>query len=171
LFSFESCTLDEKSKPLSKKAYFDIKEFFEGEINRLSNEKPTIYKEIQKNGQKEGKTITIKDWAKELDLFIESDINKPAWLTSYKTDINSDTTNYTALADELRVRSVQIIKIENRIASIKIESRDVNKLYESNERLSYYPDSLYVIKKSQHVKIIGNNNYQITGDFTTRKGD
>ncbi len=38
-----------------------------------------------------------------------------------------------------------------------------NMLYESQEWLSYFPDSLYQIDKKQTVRLLGTNTYKIKG--------
>jgi hypothetical protein len=39
-------------------------------------------------------------------------------------------------------------------------------LYETDEKLSYFPDSLYLIQKSQRVKLLGKDTYRISGTLT-----
>jgi len=164
-FLFSSCSeIEKKEKPITL-TYFDIKGFFKSEASRLSQKEALVIKEISKNGEKESKQLAIKNWDKEFDLFTESDINKPSWIASYEVRTVGDTTTYKALTEDLRTREINLIKSENKVKSITIKNKAINKLYESNEYLSYYPDSIYEIIKDQHVKIIGNNNYKILGNF------
>src|SRR5690606_37479591 len=123
---------------------FDIKNYFLEEAYKLTLEKSTILKEVNRNEQKERKVVLINDWKKEFDLFIESDINKPSWTSNYKVEINGDTTLYQALTSELRTRIIQVIKNGDRIESISIKNESLNKLYKSYESLVYYPDSIYI---------------------------
>jgi hypothetical protein len=46
---------------------------------RLTRQNPTVNKTVAHNGAAESKKLQIANWAKELNLFTESDINKPAW--------------------------------------------------------------------------------------------
>ena len=43
-----------------------------------------------------------------------------------------------------------------------------NILYRSLEKLSYFPDSLYLIQKAQTVRFLGTNKYDISGYFNHR---
>ena len=40
-----------------------------------------------------------------------------------------------------------------------------NMLYENTEKLSYFPDSLYLIQKKQRVRLLGTDTYRISGLF------
>src|SRR5690606_32402688 len=157
---------ENNNKPTSEAlAYFDIKGYFEQEANRLSQKKPLVYKEILKNAKKEAKDIHVNDWKKEFSLFIESDINKPSWISSYSVKKNKDTLVYSALDPELRTKEIKILKKADKLMFLSIKNEAINKLYKSEEKLFYFPDSVYKIIKNQRVRIIGVNHYQITGKF------
>ncbi|XHR93010.1 hypothetical protein ACFJIV_22110 [Mucilaginibacter sp. UC70_90] len=51
---------------------------------------------------------------------------------------------------------------------ILIYNHTKNLLYETNEKLSYFPDSLYLIQKTQHVKLMGRNDYKVQGTLPKR---
>ena len=165
LFLLSSCNPVEDTA-LTNLTYFDIKSYFLNEASRLTSHKLSVLKEVSKNEQKEKKLILIRDWQKEFDFFIESDINKPSWTSSYKVETKGDTTFYQALNPDLRTRVIQIIKDGNKIKSISIKNESLNKLYKSYEYLSYYPDSIYIIEKEQQVRFLGENKYKVTGRFT-----
>jgi hypothetical protein len=38
-----------------------------------------------------------------------------------------------------------------------------NSLFQTREKLTYYPDSLYRIQRKQHVRFLGTNDYLIEG--------
>lgn len=162
IFIIVSC-----SKPEPKKAnntYTDIKGFFEAEVSRLSKSAVLIDKTVKRNDISETKTGISVNWANELSLFIESDINKPAWRDRYKIIENKNRIHYTALDDELRTRSIQIQKdLNGRLLHILIKNETQNNLYQSSEILSYFPDSFYTINKSQNVILLGSNTYTIKG--------
>lgn len=156
-----SCTEDRKS-PVTH-SYFDIEGFFNTEVIRLNKANPSILKIVSHNNETEKLNVKIKDWKKELDLFISSDINKPSWRNSYNIKKNGSTTTYTALDSTLKIRNIKIQKSGKRIFHIRIEKEEANDIYTSEERLFYYPDSLYIIQKKQSVKVLGKNTYLITG--------
>lgn len=164
---FTSCSRNEQvSQNLQTSIYFDIKGFFEQEASRLGKDTTSIHKEIARNGGiKESKTISIKDWEKELSLFIESDINKPAWTSSYEVINEGDDIIYTSSDPELRTKKIIVNKNGENVESITIHNEVKNQLYTSQEELFYSPDSVYRIHKEQDVRVIGTNSYLVVGSF------
>jgi len=163
---FSSCSENNNKPEDGALTYFDIKGYFEQEATRLSQKNPLVYKEIIKNSEKEAQEIRINDWNKEFSFFIESDINKPAWTSSYSVKKNKDTIIYSALDPELRTKQIKLLKNANKLLFLSIKNEATNKLYTSKEELYYFPDSIYKLIKNQQVRIIGENHYQITVKFT-----
>lgn len=162
-----ACSGSNSSTPnLRTDVYFDVKGFFEEEAQRLAKDTNLIHKEISRNGgEKESKSLIIKDWLKEFSLFIESDINKPAWTSSYEISHEGAAIIYTSNDPELRTKRISIAKDGETVESITIHNEVENKLYKSVEELYYSPDSIYRIEKLQDVRVIGTNHYLITGSF------
>ncbi|MDP9079081.1 MAG: hypothetical protein M3O71_16765 [Bacteroidota bacterium] len=143
--------------------YFDIKGYFTSDTLRLKKLNKLVTKTVTHNGVTETKKVKIANWGQELDMFISADINKPAWKNSY-TVFNSDNVLlYKAKDDDLKVREVMIKLDKQKVKWMLIFTRTQNILYKTTERLSYFPDSLYLIQKDQHVKLMGNNHYVIQG--------
>ena len=154
---FAACKQAEE-KPKTP-VYTDIKAFFESEATRLTKTKTLVNKTIQQNGSSESKNKISINWQDELNLFISSDINKPAWKDSYKIIIDSSRTSYYSIDSGLRTKEVHINKdVNGRPTRFYIKNRNKNKLYESTEVLIYIPDSAYSIKKNQSVFLLGKNN-------------
>lgn len=151
---------------VQEKKYVDLKAFFTDEISRLSKQKITVDKTVSRNGISESKKNIAPDWETELSLFLESDINKPAWSNSYLVDNNNDIISYTSADTKLRTRSIRITKnMKGHIEEVSIVNSTKNPLYASSEELLYIRDSLYQIIKKQDVFLLGNNNYKISGFF------
>jgi len=145
--------------------YFDLTGYFKAEATRLGKQNKPIIKTVSYNGKPETKTILIKNWTRELDLFASSDINKAAWKDSYRIAKSNDSIVYTAIDTNLHSRRIVIALKAAHVKGIIISNFTKNMLYETSEKLIYYPDSLYYIEKHQHVKLLGTNSYQITGKF------
>ena len=145
--------------------YFDLKKYFTAEAVRLTKRHPHIYKSVNYNNKPENKLILIKNWKRELGLFIESDINKPSWKDSYRISTKHDSIIYTAADTTLRTRNILIVLKNNKVNAVQINNLTKNLLYKTTDHLSYYPDSVYQIEKHQSVQVLGANNYQITGKF------
>ncbi|HYK76271.1 MAG TPA: hypothetical protein VEV16_04785 [Daejeonella sp.] len=158
---FYSCTAP-SVKPAA--SYIDLKSFFQSEAQRLSKLNKPVEKTVSRNQVSQTKKLTGIDWANELTLFTESDINKPAWRDSYKTIHKPGELIYLALDSNLRTRKIRIKENENgRIQEVEILNYTKNQLYSSKEHLIYITDSLYRIDKQQHVLLLGDNRYEISG--------
>jgi hypothetical protein len=139
--------------------YTDIKAFFESEATRLTKNKTLVNKTIHQNGSSESKNKISINWQDELNLFISSDINKPAWKDSYKIINDSSRTSYYSIDSGLRTKEVHInTDINGKPTRFYIKNINKNKLYESTEVLIYIPDSAYSIEKNQSVFLLGKNN-------------
>jgi hypothetical protein len=159
----QACTSDngQVQGPLK---YFDLKGFFESDVRRLNKLNVKVVKTVTHNNDVETKTVQIADWRRELDLFTAADINRPAWKDSYTIIDEDNTLIYRAKYPELKVREILIKKEKGQVKWILIFNKaPKNILYETAEKLSYFPDSLYMIEKVQKVRLMGSNVYKIRG--------
>jgi hypothetical protein len=161
--SLPSCKTGNNQKDALK--YFDIAGYFKKDTAKLNHQNIVITKTVGHNGQSETQKVHIKNWGNEFNLFIISDINKPAWRESYDVKNESDLVIYTAKDPSLKTRKIIIKKDGEKVKWILINNYTTNFLYTTAEKLSYFPDSLYQIEKSQQVKLMGMNRYLIKGLF------
>ena len=146
--------------------YFDLKAYFKADSARLTQMHKPVLKTVTHNGITESKKVNITNWAQELNLFSQSDINKPAWRDSYKIQRGEHTLIYMAMDPDLKTREIIINKKKDGgVQYIAIYNYTKNLLYDTREKLTYIPDSIYKIEKTQHVKLLGTNKYVITGSF------
>ena len=155
----------ESNRKVAKRySYFDLEGFFQREISRLQKLNPKVSKTVVKNTEAENRELRINDWEEELSLFTASDINKPAWKGSYKKSEKMGEILYTAIDPKLRTERLLIRRNKNgKVHHISIINKVSNSLYSSKENLTYYPDSLYEIRKEQKVRLLGSNKYTVTG--------
>lgn len=70
-----------------KPAYFNLLGFLETQAKELNQRQPTVEKQVLlRDGQRETAQVTKLDWAKELQIFQQADINKPALRGLYQVD-------------------------------------------------------------------------------------
>ncbi|TSD67537.1 hypothetical protein FFF34_009145 [Inquilinus sp. KBS0705] len=160
-----ACNKPEIKETGAELKYFDLKEYFKKEAARLTKLNPPVNKHVEHNGATESKTVHITNWARELNLFTESDINKPAWKLSYTVDSSATGISYKAKYPELKTRQITISKLNGQVTSIYIVNDAKNILYKTTEKLTYKPDLNYLIEKTQQVKVMGANNYVVKGDL------
>jgi hypothetical protein len=164
LFFYTACKPDISSAGNAPK-YFDINGYFAGEAARLTKLNKPVLKTVIDNKNVETKQVFIKDWNTELDFFKSADINKPAWKNSYGLDSSGGFLIYKAKDQGLKTQELIIKKQDGKIKWILIFNHTKNLLYQTREKLTYYPDSLYLIQKKQYVRVLGINNYTIKGIF------
>ena len=145
--------------------YFDLKEFFRADSARLTRRGKPVTKTVTHNGESETKQLKITNWGRELSLFFNSDINKPAWKNSYTIINTADSLVYKAKFPELKTRELVIKKINGKVSAIYIKNSIHNLLYSTTEELNYIPGAYYLIQKTQQVKVMGANNYTVKGVF------
>jgi hypothetical protein len=164
LLGIASCKRDSNAAADTGK-FFDIKGYFEADSARLTKENPLITKTVTHNKVPETQKVHISNWGTELSLFIQSDINKPAWRNSYDVSTAENIISYTAKDSMLKTQRI-VIKMENRkVKWITIFNQTKNILYRNSEKLTYIPDSIYIISKKQSIRILGTDTYRISGLF------
>ena len=155
-----ACRRDAKQTGTGLK-YFDIKGYFTSQAAHLTAMKKPVLKSVLHNGASETKRVNITNWIQEFGLFTASDINKPAWKDSYTTVSEYPILMYRAKDPDLTTREILIKKEGQKIAYIMIFNYTKNMLYQNSEVLTYYPDSLYMLRKEQKVRFLGKNLYGI----------
>lgn len=146
--------------------YFSLADYFNQEATRLQQINPEIVKTVSKNGDEEQRKIRVANWKEEFALFIDADINKSAWQHSYRVDSTSTSLTYTSIDSTLRTKAIRLEKSETgAVIHVRVTNRVNNMLYQTDEQLDYYVDSLYRIIKAQHVRIIGKSHYTVTGKW------
>lgn len=145
--------------------YFDIKGFFTADTARLRKLNHITHKMVNHNGNTETKDVHINNWGLELSLFIQSDINKPAWRDSYTVVKTDNIEIYRTKDPDLKTQEIMLKKEGGKVKWIMITNSTKNKLYQTKEKLSYFPDSIYIIQKYQKVRLLGANTYVIKGSL------
>ncbi|WP_303309769.1 hypothetical protein [Hymenobacter sp. BT730] len=83
-----ACTPDAGApKPAIRSRYFNLKGFLDAQATLLNQQRPAVEKHVQlRNGQEETTRVPQVDWTKELQIFYQADITKPALRGAYTID-------------------------------------------------------------------------------------
>ncbi len=146
-------------------SYFDIKGFFDKEARRLESLEPPVRKLVRHNNNQETRFNKIDNWKAELQMFADSDINRPAWKNSYRVENKGEVTVYITTDNKLKTKRIEVISLNNKVKSIFILNKVENELYSTTEDLQYHVDSLYRIDKRQSTRLIGRDHFLIEGNF------
>ena len=94
-----------RPSPANRKPdYFDMKGFLDAQVAELSRQQPAVEKQVQlRDGRTETTRVSNVDWAKELQIFYQADINKPALRGAYAASGAAPYSNAAGKAQETYV--------------------------------------------------------------------
>ncbi|RYC69145.1 MULTISPECIES: hypothetical protein [Spirosoma] len=120
--------------------YYDVAGFVQKQIKGLTARKPLVRKTVQINQERSQQQTAELDWSRELELFSQADINKPALRSSYQiARPDSLTYQYTLKKSEerLTVRSltVRLDSTTRQPRQIEAVLQTSNPLYSSERHL------------------------------------
>ncbi len=170
IFSGPACQPSDADGPVGP-SFFDIKGYFEGEIQRLRNNQQLANKYLEVNNSSEQLEGVELDYEKELSSFLKADINKVSWQEKYQADTllsgegRPEQITYKALDPDLRTQSVQINFKEEQVANIQISNRTENPVLYNSQELRYDPSKGYRIKSHQKLKLSPPQEIKIEVQF------
>jgi uncharacterized secreted protein with C-terminal beta-propeller domain len=167
LILFQSCQSQEATKI---SLYFDVKGYISNQINLLNAAKPKVSKTVTVGDKVETKVISGIDWAKELEFFVESDLNKPAFVGSYDIVENDSLKSYHLKSSGKNLVKYLIIKKkDNGQEEISAQISESNYLYESEKNLQAVFENKklksYQIEGFQKVILGEKKPYKIAGQI------
>lgn len=163
-----SCQVEKVESNLQP--FFDLNDFFEKEINSLSNLK-SIKKKVNVNGKTDEQILNDFDLRKDLEIFRNANINKVAWLDKYDVDSTLNDLgqltqlNYKAKGDKLKTREFFVLFKKNKVSSISIKNNSFNQVTSSNQHLQYFPNQGYSVESIQEVTMTGKQTLKIEVEF------
>jgi len=167
LLLFSACIDTSSSqKAVVEKPFFDLKNYFTQEIERLA-EKKNVTKKALFNGKEESKIIENPNFENDLIIFSNTDINRTAWLEKYSIDstLNAQqeltSIDYAALDNKLKTKSVRVEFVNNVVSSIEITTAGNSAISKTENYLKYSPTKGYSIKSKQDVKLVSKNDINI----------
>jgi hypothetical protein len=173
ILSFWACTPD-ASKQANAVAgdhyFFDLKGFFNTEIKKLNADKVKADKTVRYNTQKEVQQNQDLDYAKELAVFVHSDINKPAWREKYQADTLREagairSIRYQALDEQLKTQKVTIQFSEEKVQSIQILNHLKSIIANNWQELKYIPGEGYQVSGKQNMRLAGQDEMGVAVRF------
>jgi hypothetical protein len=157
--------------------YVDTKTFIDGQITLLNRQKPMVQKTVLLDTRDQVQQTDSIDWNRELELFRQIDINKPAFRSSYTTARpDSLTYDYTVKSTEdrlaVRTLTVQLDSASRQPARITAVLQSQNPLYKSERRVllecgptktRQWRVAHYRVEGFRELTFFGRNTFQIEG--------
>ena len=135
MIGFSACQSEYSEMKVKK--YYDLKGLIERQIEKLKSEKSKVRKDVLVNENAENQTIDSLDWAKELEFFTQADLNKPAFVSSYRVDSSSMGVQYILKETEkLPVKSLSINRLGEGGVIIEAQISNDNYLYQTQRHLT-----------------------------------
>ena len=125
-------------------SFFDLAGYMRSEAERLSGTPMTVQKTIRLNGKEETQELTDLDFAKDLQLFIVADINKPAWLGKYATTTQRgsgrhETIRHVALDSAMTTQLIEVERDLDRTVRVYVKRKSGTVLSQGTTELTYQP--------------------------------
>lgn len=166
---FTACSNPEQKAPSG--LFFDLKSFIDKQITVLSQQKPVVDKQVGLNNEKQKQTTRDIDWSRELELFLQADINKAAYQASYQT-VRPDSLTYEYRLKPGEKLPVRYLRIE--VDSVSGQPRLVqatlttkNYLYESVRNLELQAQAgklqTYYIEGFQQLIWLDRKPFMVSG--------
>ncbi len=161
---------ENKNKDLK---FFDIPAFFKQEIEIIKTSNYVVTKSYSYNG--EGSKMDMKasdiNWEKEFAIFLECDINKPAYFANMEIlhapyDSIESSVVYLSRSKKLNIQSVKIESIHGETSTISIKINKSNLISTTSIDAYYYKGTSYSIYGIQTIKKLGEkNDFWVEGRF------
>jgi hypothetical protein len=142
LLLLTACQMRENAISGGPKPFFDLKGYMNAQIEDLNARQPALEKRIQVDGQKETQQFDSLDYAKELSMFLRSDINRKAWFDKYTADStlqngNLQSIRYTTDTRDLKTRLLEIEYEQGEVSRIYIENKTESVVADVRQELLY----------------------------------
>lgn len=158
LLSLASCR-QEETRDDAPKIYYDLKGFVETQIVYLNEKKPEVSKTALLGSKREVSKTREVDWKKELELFVQADINKPSYRQSYEIAQNGP------LHYEYRLKPgndlpVSYLKID--VDSVLKQPLHVEALIRASNKV-YNSEKKLVLNAAKRDNLQEINTYEVDG--------
>ena len=161
----------------TRPAYFDVAGYVRGQVAALTQARPTVKKRAQLGANLEQQTTRAINWSRELELFAQADINKPALRNSYTTTRPDSLTYLYRLKPGEKNLPVQLLTV--RLDSATGKPRQIeatlttkNPLYTAEKYIllesglqknNAWAVTHYRLRGFQHLRVSNKNTFDVEG--------
>ncbi len=151
--------------------YFDLPTFLNERIANLQKNNQWVRKHVTKDGHEHIIERGDIEWNEELDLFLDSDINRPAWRGEFKVDTikleREYVVTYKTENKQIPVKNVVVTidKDTRQCLKLTVDRRTKNFLYQSDQSLYYTTGEGYIMKGKLSINYLFDSEYSIQSEF------
>ncbi len=165
LIALLACT-PEDTKKGERLSFFDLEGYMRQQAQQLQDEQPKAVKSVSLDARVEEKVLSTLDYNKELELFSQADINRPAWRDKYTIDsvFNRagmlEALTYEATDAKIPTRRLRIDFDRGEVSRVLVEEFFSSAIADTRRELTFMPGLGYQITSVQTGKA-GNKNVRI----------
>jgi len=154
--------------------YFDLPGFIDQQAENLQKKGQWVRKHVSKDGHDQIIERNDIDWHEELELFAESDINRPAWRGEFSVDTidleREYIVTYKTENKQIPVKNVVITvdRSTGQCLKVTVDRRAHNFLYRSDQSLYYTTGEGYMIRGRLAVSLLFDSEYAVEAEFVER---
>ncbi|AWW30508.1 hypothetical protein DN752_10435 [Echinicola strongylocentroti] len=176
LFSCDNGEKQPLANPTQIDKYFPLKDFVINQLDKLNNHQ--VQKVTVINGEEETTEVTLtkEQWRKELDAFIQADINKAANSTAYEEQKNGKEKVYRlkpeAKGNIKEIKVTYLSPDSNKVMEVTFVAKSENFFYESSTTGTLHFNestgliSTYSVAGTQKVWFLSPNEIRVQGKVT-----
>ncbi len=174
-FFITACqTREPESQKASAKAapnlFFDLKGYMAQQVAALKVSKPRVNKQISINGKSETQISENINFEEELGVFINADINKPAWSDKYSRDSSFSGgqlqyVRYLAKDEKMKTQMLQVTFSGGTVSKIELKNQTSAAIVSAEEEMIYTPGKGYSILHKE-IPVLGEaKNFLVEATF------
>ncbi len=173
LFAITACQ-QQPAEPVSATAnqplFFDLKGYMSGQVASLETEKPKVRKRVSINGKDEEQVAQHINFGEELAVFINADLNKPAWSDKYSRDSiytegQLQQLRYTAKEEDLKTQWMQVSFANGAVSKIELKNHASAAIVAADEAMTYTPGKGYSIVHKEIPLMGEGKNFSVEATF------
>lgn len=150
LLWISACFACSKPAPNKESTYFNLTDFFESEIARLEKVQPKAIKTVTIDGKTESIEPDTLNYRAALQIFMDADINKPAWKGRFRVEHHKQTVQYSTTDKDIPVKSVLVTYKNNMPESITIQRSTYAMLAGASQHMTYHINQGFTVVTTQH---------------------
>ena len=153
LLLLTGCYAEEIQRELQDEPFFDLSGYIDRQVDSLSTAGTAVTKTITLNGTSETRDIPDLNFANDLRVFREADINKPAWVDKYTVERTEDgdrvIRTYVALDSSMQTRRLRVVTGAADPVRIEIVRKTGTVLSDGRHEMTYEPATGYEVVTRQ----------------------
>lgn len=158
--------------PIQISKYFLLKDFVESQVKQLEGAEVRKFSQIKGNEENSVQEFNEEGWRRELDIFIQADINKSSLASSYDTEKTDDVLIHRLKPGEKSlIQEIKVAYEGEQVSQISFISHQDNLFYTSGSTGELVVDlssgriKTYHVKGTQKVWFLPPNEMEVRGEI------